>query len=54
MNTDWSRRYSIPTESPDYPEWKVKPGSHQGVTVDMKRPVGSDADKPNAGGRKHE
>jgi hypothetical protein len=54
MQTDWSRRYTIPTESPDYAKWKVKPGAHPGVTVDMKRPVGTEADKANAGGLKHE
>lgn len=52
--TDWTRRYLIPTESPDYAKWKAKPGTHQGSTVSMKRPEGKDADNPNAGGLKHE
>ena len=54
MDPDWTRRYLIPTESPDYAKWKAKPGTHQGSTVSMKRPEGKDADNPNAGGLKHE
>ncbi|WP_394771333.1 hypothetical protein [Lacisediminihabitans sp.] len=54
MEPDWTRRYLIPTESPDYAKWKAKPGAHQGSSVLMKRPEGKDADIPNAGGLKHE
>lgn len=54
MEQDWTRRYLIPIDSPDYAKWRAKPGSHQGKTVTMKRPVGNDADHPNAGGLKHE
>lgn len=54
MEQDWTRRYLIPIDSPDYTKWAAKPLSHQGSTVTMKRPIGQDADKPNAGGLKHE
>jgi hypothetical protein len=54
MEQDWTRRYLIPIDSPDYAKWAAKPLSHQGSTVTMKRPIKKDADKPNAGGLKHE
>jgi len=54
MDQDWTRRYLIPIDSPDYAKWKAKPKSHQGKTVMMKRPVGKEADEANAGGLKHE
>lgn len=54
MGGDWTRRYLVPTDSPDYARWKAKPHAHQGVTVTMLRPQGPEASKPNAGGLKHE
>lgn len=54
MAGDWTRRYLIPIDSPDYLKWKQKPGAHQGVTVSMKRPEGKAAEAANAGGLKHE
>lgn len=54
MEADWTRRYLIPTDSPDYAKWKAKPKSHQGKTVMMKRPRGKEAEDANAGGLKHE
>jgi hypothetical protein len=54
MDADWTRRYLIPLESPDYAKWRAKPGAHQGKSVMMKRPTGDEALKPNAGGLKHE
>lgn len=54
MDVDWTRRYLVPTDSPDYKQWKTKPKAHQGVTVSMKRPEGKDAHESNAGGLKHE
>ena len=54
MEDDWTRRYLMPTNSPDYKKWRAKPNSHQGVTVSMKRPEGVDAKESNAGGLKHE
>ena len=54
MDQDWTRRYLIPMDSPDYTKWKAKSGSHQGKTVTMKRPEGKEAEPANAGGLKHE
>ncbi len=54
MESDWTRRYLVPIESPDYTRWKARPGAHQGVTVTMKRPEGKAAEDANAGGLKHE
>jgi hypothetical protein len=54
MDADWTRRYLIPIDSPDYAKWKAKPNAHQGVTVTMHRPEGDETTKPNAGGLKHE
>ncbi len=54
MDQDWTRRYLIPIDSPDYAKWKAKSGSHQGKNVTMKRPVGKQADQANAGGLKRE
>jgi hypothetical protein len=54
MADDWTRRYIIPTDAPGYAVWKKKPGSHQGVTLTMKRPVGDQIKVSNAGGLKHE
>jgi hypothetical protein len=55
MTDDWTRRYLVPPDSPDYKRWKAKPGTHQGVTVTMQRPNEAEltAD-PNAGGYKTE
>ena len=54
MASDWTRRYLVPINSPDYAKWKARPRSHQGVTVTMKRPEGKEAEPANAGGLKHE
>ncbi|GAB3046221.1 hypothetical protein GCM10027052_31090 [Parafrigoribacterium mesophilum] len=55
MTDDWTRRYIIPTDAPDYAKWKAQPGAHQGVTVTMHRPSDKEFDKnPNAGGLKTE
>jgi hypothetical protein len=55
MTDDWTRRYIIPTESPDYRRWKARPGAHQGVTVTMHRPdEAAFENDPNAGGYKTE
>ncbi|MES2094996.1 MAG: hypothetical protein V4531_14485 [Actinomycetota bacterium] len=54
MAADWTRRYLVPIDSPDYAKWKARPGTHQGVTVTMKRPAGDEAEPANAGGLKHE
>ena len=54
MASDWTRRYLVPIDSPDYAKWKARPGTHQGVTVSMKRPEGKEAEPANAGGLKHE
>jgi len=54
MGDDWTRRYLIPTDSPDYATWKAKTGSHQGVTVTMLRPIDPPPTDTNPGGLKHE
>lgn len=50
----WSRRYLIPTDSPDYARWKTQRGAHQGVTVMMLRPEGHPPTDTNPSGLKHE
>jgi hypothetical protein len=54
MAADWTRRYLLPTETKEYASWKLRPKSHQGQTVMMKRPEGKEAEAANAGGLKHE
>ena len=54
MDTDWTRRYLLPTGTTEYAKWKTRPNVHQGQTVMMKRPSGKEAGAPNAGGLKHE
>jgi hypothetical protein len=54
MDADWTRRYLLPIESKEYAKWRTRPGTHQGQTVMMKRPVGVEALEANAGGLKHE
>ncbi|MBC7517270.1 MAG: hypothetical protein H7248_00025 [Microbacteriaceae bacterium] len=54
MDADWTRRYLVPIDSPDYAKWKAQPAAHQSVTVMMKRPEGKEAELANAGGLKHE
>jgi hypothetical protein len=54
MDDDWTRRYLLPTETKEYAKWRTRPGTHQGQTVTMKRPVGNEALEANAGGLKHE
>lgn len=54
MSADWTRRYLVPIDSPDYKTWSAVPGNHKGVTVSMKRPQGKEAENSNAGGFKHE
>jgi len=54
MADNWTRRYLVPIDSPDYAKWKAQPDAHQGVTVAMTRPVGDEAELANAGGLKHE
>jgi len=54
MSADWTRRYLMPLDSPDYKKWSAVSGHHQGVTVSMKRPAGKEAQNSNAGGFKHE
>jgi hypothetical protein len=54
MDDDWTRRYLLPTETKEYAMWRTRPGTHQGQTVMMKRPVGNEALEANAGGLKHE
>ena len=54
MDADWTRRYLLPVSTAEYAKWKTRPNSHQGQTVMMKRPIGKEADEPNAAGLKHE
>jgi hypothetical protein len=55
MTDDWTRRYIVPTHSPDYAKWKAQPGAHQGVTVTMHRPNDKESkENPNASGLKTE
>jgi hypothetical protein len=37
MGDDWTRRYLLPTTTPEYALWKKRPKAHQGQTVMMKR-----------------
>ena len=54
IGDDWTRRYLIPTDSPDYERWKAQTGAHQGVTVTMLRPVDVPPTEANPGGLKRE